>query len=254
MTVQDFYGTEIDEITKYDIDNAYFMRSLIGDFDFELKEMAPVSVMESVVKSLATFDMYKSDCLNHDVNIMKRNIRYFPNGEIPFYFNTQMFPDREGNIVPTIVYPAQLDKTSYVFLGHEFHHALKDVHCKERRIRDRVSEVIPMFYEMLCAENEEEDDVSKEILKRRLTLLEADKNEETDDIVRQLQYFNSYYYALALFNKYEENKLVILRLITRVLTGEINTLDLLKMLDIYNHDLDYNVSKELENIKEYILK
>ena len=254
MTLEDFYGTEIDDITERDVDNAYFMRSLIGDFDFELKNMPSVSVMESVVKSLATFDMYKSDHLNQEINIMKRNIHYFPNGEIPFYFNTQMFLDKEKNIVPTIVYPAQLDKTSYVFLGHEFHHALKDVHCKERRIRDRVSEVIPMFYEMLCADYEEDDDVSKEILKRRLTLLEADKNEETDDLVRQLQYFNSYYYALALFNKYEEDKLVILRLITRVLTGEISTLDLLKMLNIYNHDLDYNVSKELNNIKEYILK
>ena len=73
-------------------------------------------------------------------------------------------------------------------------------------------------------------------------------------MVRQLQYFNSYYYALALFNRYEEDKLVILRLISRVLTGEISTLDLLKMLNIYNHDLDYNVSKELNNVKEYILK
>ena len=99
MTVEDFFATEIDQITERDIDNAFFMRSLIGDCDFSLKELPRVSVMESVVKSLSTFDLYKSDSLNNEINIMKRNIRYFPHGVVPFYFNTQMFPDKESNIV-----------------------------------------------------------------------------------------------------------------------------------------------------------
>ncbi len=256
MTLEDFYNTQIDNITREDIDNAYFMMSLIGDFDFNLKKLPQVSVMESVVKSLDTFNLYKSDDLKNEINIMKSYVRYYPApATIPFYFNTQMFPDKKGDIVPTIVYPMKLDKTSYAFLGHEFHHALKDVHCKERSIRDRVSEVIPMFYEMICADSEDDLDVSKEILKRRLTLLESDKPEDIDEEeIRQLQYFNSYYYALALFNRYEDDRLMIFRLISRVLTGEISTLDLLEMLDIYNSDLDYVVSKELNNIKEYIRK
>ena len=112
MTVQDFFNTEIDQITEQDIDNAYFMKSLIGDCDYSLYALPRISVMESVVKSLSTFDLYKSDSLNNEITIMKRSIRYFPKGEVPFYFNTQMFPDKEGNIVPTIVYPEQLDTTS----------------------------------------------------------------------------------------------------------------------------------------------
>lgn len=254
MTVQDFFNTEIDEITEQDIDNAYYMKSLIGDIDFKLKVMPKASITETVVKSLSTFDIYKSKGLNEKIPIMKKEIKYFPDDGIPFYFSTQMFPNDEGNIFPFITYPMELDKTSYVFLGHEFHHALKDVYCKERKIRDRVAEVIPMFYELVCANEEDDEKVSKEILKRRLLFLEADKEEDSNDLVRQLQYFNSYYYALALYNRYRKDKLLVLRLISRVLTGEINTLELLNLLNIYNINLDYYVSYELDDIKEYILK
>jgi hypothetical protein len=252
MTLEEFYCTEIDEIDGQDVENAYYMMDLLGHEDFDMYKLPRVSVIESVTKSISTFKMYKSSALDDEVNSMKRYIGYMPYGEVPFYFNTQMVVGENHNIVPTIVYPKVLDKTSYAFLGHEFHHALKDVNCTERKIRDRVAEVIPMFYEMMCADEESEELISKEILKRRLFLLQADKEEETDDIARRLQYFNSYYYALALFHRYKVDKLLILRLISRVLTGEINTLDLLKMLNIYDKDLDYDVSRELEIIKEYI--
>lgn len=251
MTIKEFYGTKIDDISECDIENAYYMLDLLEHEDFVMVDIPQTSIMESVKKSLSSFSMYKSEALNKKVDNMKGYIGYNPNGDIPFLFATQMVAYKD-EVVPTIHYPMILDKTSYAFLGHEFHHALKDVNCKERRIRDRVAEVIPMFYEMMCAEEETNEDVSKEILKRRLLLLQKDKENETDDLVRQLQYFNSYYYALALYHKYKNDKIVVLRLITRVLTGEINTLDLLEMLDIYNKNLDYDVSKELYMIKEYI--
>ena len=254
MTVEEFFNSEIDDITEADINNAYFMRSLLGDDEFTPKETPRVTIMESVRKSLGTFDIYKSIPLNREISNMKKQIGYMPYGDVSFCFSTQMLVGDDETIVPTIIYPMQLDKTSYAFLGHEFHHALKDVNCKERKVRDRLSEVIPMFYEMICADEEVDTDISKEILKRRLILLDEDKNEETDDVVRQLQYFNSYYYALALFNRYGKDELLVLRLVSRVLTGEISTLDLLNMLNIYDKDLDYVVSKELYNIKEYILK
>ncbi|MBQ9019015.1 MAG: hypothetical protein IJ097_01720 [Bacilli bacterium] len=254
MTLTEFFNSKIDDIEQSDIENAYFMRSLIGDEDYAINKVEKVSVMESVVRSLSTFDIYKSIPLNKEISVMKKKIAYMPYGDVSFCFGTQMLVGDDEEIIPTIIYPRELDKASYVFLGHEFHHALKDLNYSERKIRDRFAEVIPMFYEMICANEETDENVSKEIFKRRLILLNGDKAEETDDIIGQLQYFNSYYYALALFNRYEEDKLLILRLISRVLVGEISTLDLLNMLGIYEKDLDYTVSKELYNIKEYIHK
>ena len=85
-----------------------------------------------------------------------------------------------------------------------------------------------------------------------MLLLRLDK-EVNDDLEKKLQYFNSYYYALALYKRYKTDKILVLRLISRVLHGEISTLDLLNMLNIYDSDLDYVVSRELEEIKQYIL-
>lgn len=255
MTLIEFVNAEIDSIDEIDIRNGYYMMELLGNDEYEINSLPSVSLNETLLKSIGTFKLYKSsnvyDKLHNDVYNM--NIGYMPIGYIPFFFNTQILAGANNTIIPTIIYPSELDKASYAFLGHEYNHCLKDTNLKERRIRDRVSEVIPMFYEIMCADKEMDEDVSKEIMNRRLFLLQLDKEENTDDKVRQLQYFNSYYYALALHNKFKDNKILILRLIERVLLGEISTLDLLNMLNIYDKDLDYEVSYELERIKQYIL-
>lgn len=157
-------------------------------------------------------------------------------------------------MVPTILCPTVFDKTSYVFLGHVLHSSLKNVNVSERKIKDRLDSVIPMFYERLCADNEMNDEISKEILRRRLVLLQLDKETNKVDLLTQFQYFNSYYYSLALYKRYKEDKLIVLRLISRVLHGEMNTLELLERLNIYGKDFDYVVSRELEEIKQYVIK
>lgn len=256
MDVIDFFNVEIDPISNTDIRNGHYMIDLLDEYNYELNDLPQVSLKDAFIKSLSTFELYKNRTLLESVFEKKKKFDYVPIGAIPFHFNTQMFVGDNNQIVPSIVCPRILDEASYAFLGHEFHHAVKDLNPKERKIRDRVAEVIPMFYEMICSDIEPDENVSKEILKRRLALLELDKQSETEDKARRLQYFNSYYYALALYNKYrkEENKLLVLRLISRVLMEEISTLDLLKMLNIYDQDVDYNVSWELEMIKEYIRK
>ena len=55
-----------------------------------------------------------------------------------------------------------------------------------------------------------------------------------------------------LYNKYQSNKILVLRLVSRVLMGEINTLDLLKLLNIYDNSLNNIVDEELYKVKEYI--
>ena len=255
MDIIDFIQAEIDPIDNIDIRNGYYMRDLIDFKDFEFIHLNKMSLPETFVKSLSTFRLYKDNHLVEDLYEKKKHFDYQQIGDMPFHFGIQMFVGEHNQVCPTIILPRNFDEASYAFLGHEFNHALKDINLDERRIRDRVAEVIPMFYEMMCSDLEENEDVSKEIKKRRLALLQLDKDNESED-ARQLQYFNSFYYALALYNRYrkDENKIVILRLITRVLNGEISTLDLLEMLDIYGMDLDYNVSWELEMMKEYVRK
>lgn len=254
MNLVEFFSSEIDDITDSDIENAYFMRSLLDDTNYEVKKVPKASVIESVVKALATFDGYKSLPLNEEIQIMKRNVHYLTKRRASYDFDTSLDIENSNEVVPTIIYPQTLDKTSYAFLGHEFHHALKDVHCKERKMRDRLAEVIPMFYEMMCADSENNELVAKEIFKRRLILMNREREENPEEMARQMQYFNSYYYALALFNRYGKDELLVLRLISRVLIGEISTLDMLSMLDIYDNNMDYTVSRELEMIKGYIHK
>jgi len=254
MDILDFFKAEIDTISETDVRNGYYMMDLLGDDYYGITVFPQITLKEVLLKSVDSFKLYKSNSLIEKMDKEKRNISYITQGRAPFGFGIQMILGKDNNILPTIICPRNVDCTSYAFFGHEFHHALKDVTIRERKIRDRVAEVIPMFYEMLCVENENDEKVSKEILRRRVFLLQADKENETDDTTRQLQYFNSYYYALALYNKYKkkENKILILRLISRVLCGEINTLDLLNMLNIYDSDSDYIVSRELESIKQYI--
>lgn len=255
MDIIDFMQVEIDPIDKIDIRNGYYMRDILGNDEYKINNLPHVSLQEAFKKSLDTFKLYKDNKLLEKVYEEKKHYGYMPLGVVPFHFNTQMFVGEHNQVCPTIIFPNVLDNASYAFFGHEFHHSIKDINKEERMIRDRVSEVIPMFYEMLCSNFEDDEEVSKEILKRRLVLLDLDKKNECED-ARQLQYFNSFYYALALYNRYrkDENKVLILRLITRVLNGEISTLDLLEMLDIYGMDLDCNVSWELEMMKEYVRK
>ena len=255
MDIIEFMQAGIDPIDNIDIRNGYYMRDLIDLDDYGLVSLPRVSLKESFIKSLESFKLYRSETLMKNLMEEKKHFDYVPLGVIPFHFNTQMFVGKNNQIVPTIIFPNNLDEASYAFFGHEFHHCIKDVCIEERRIRDRVSEVIPMFYEMICSDLEENEVVSKEIKKRRLSLLQLDKSSECED-VRQIQYFNSFYYALALYNIYrkDENKVLILRLINRVLKNEISTLDMLEMLNIYGMNLDYEVSGELEMMKEYVLK
>lgn len=66
----------------------------------------------------------------------------------------------------------------------------------EIEVKNKVDEVVPMFYEMLCADEKIDKDISVEVLKRSLILIQTDEKEELS--AKQLQLFNSYYYAIAL--------------------------------------------------------
>lgn len=255
MDMIEYYAVKIDDQSDIDKRNGLFMHELLGYNGYEEDYIPEVSIEESIRKSISTFKSYQDIKLFNrlDKSVENKSIQFMAIGDASFVFGTTMQPGESGTMIPVIICPEVFDKTSYAFLGHEFHHALKDLNIKERIVKDRLVDVIPMFYERVCAFEEQEEKVSKEILKRRLILLEDIRELDNDDCTDQLKEFNSYYYALALYTRYKKDKILVLRLISRVLNGEISTLDLLNMLDIYNSDLDYVVSRELETIKQYVL-
>lgn len=245
---------EIDEMNCDDLKKAHYMRDLIGCEDYEIDRLIQVSMREVFLKGFASFKLYRDEELYNKVNGDDYNTKYIAAGYLPFQFSAKTEYCEEQKNVTAIYYPKMQDKASYVFFGSKLHHALKDINPKEIIARNKVDEVIPMFYEMLCASEEMDKDISVEVLKRRLMLIQLDEKEEMMNETKQLQQFNSYYYAVALFNKYkkEEDKISMLHQISRVLKGEMSTLDLLTILDIYGSNLDYAVSCELDEIKEYI--
>ncbi len=254
MLQDEFLDVEIDKMKDEDIDRAFFILEKIpNDYD-ECFYIHPTNdIGSNIEKSIDNFNLYKSDSLIKLItNQAKHEILYQEQEEVPNGFNTLFVNYHNERIKPVIIYPKVLDDVSYVFIGHEYHHVLKDSHKSERRIRNRFSEVIPMFYEFMCAEEEKDEEISKEILNRRLNFLTLDKNNLDINYEDRLQYFNSYYYALCLYNRYKKDKILILRLITRVLMCEINTLELLELLNMYDSKLDDIVDDELYDLKEYI--
>ena len=257
MSADEFLNTEIEEMHEEDKDRAlYILKRIPKDYSKAYYIHPTYDIYGSVDKALINMNnIYKNEALLKLVNEQsKKEVLYREQEGIPIAYNTEFIRDGENNMMALLTYPRILDDASYVFLGHEFHHILKDSHKDERKLKKRFSEVIPMFYELISASSEKDIELSKEILNRRMNLLTLDKNYYEANIEGQLQYFNSFYYALCLYNKYKNNQLLVLRLTTRVLMGEITTLDLLNILNIYDNKLDNIVDNELEEIKEYIQK
>lgn len=252
MTIVEYYNIPIDDLEKKEVIHAEYMKELVGDEYYKLSPLPQISLKESLLKTIFTFNKYKSDRLSEELYGKVTQWDYLPSGDVPFCFDFKMLLGVNEQMNPTVLRPDVYDRASYAFFGNAYHKALKGMNPEEIKLRDRLNDVIPLFYEIMCSDDEYSEDVSKEILRRRILLLQAEK--EDNDEVDCLECFNSYYYALALHNVYRDNKVLVLRLIERVLMGEISTLDLLNALDIYDNDSDYLVSWELEMIKQYILK
>ena len=251
MDVIEFYSN-VDDIEKSDIKNGFYMEELLGDDYYPINELDKIDSSLSYSKAIFKFNKYGNDDLMRTLCQIKPS-DFLPSfGKAPYCFDTKMLSKNSMKISPTVLFPDVFDKASYAFFGHQFHHLLKDKNVEEIKIRNRVSDVIPLFYELMCADDEDNKLVAKEIIKRRIFLLQLEKRKRDD--IDTLQLFNSYYYALGLFLKYKKDDLIVLRLISRVLMGEITTLELLTMLNLYEEDLDYEVSRQLETIKQNILR
>ena len=206
-------------------------------------------------KATSSFRMYESEEVMQSLLYEKTHARYIETEiDHPYVFEVKFLTSE--NLMPLITLPRTVDYISDVYLAHEFHHVLKDTNPKESRMKYRFAEVITMFYELVRADNESIDLVKREILNRRIALLQFDLAEMrkspskyNDKLDKGLKYFNSFYYSLAMFRVYKENPKQVLTLVSRVLKQEISTLDLLYILDLYDNGMDFVVKEEMDEIK-----
>ena len=152
-------------------------------------------------RATSSFNMYDEE-VKRRVIYERTNAKYFQ-AEVyhPYVFEIKFLTDQD--LKPLITIPQTVDYISDVYLGHEFHHVLKDTNPEESKIKYRFSEVIPMFYELVRADREAIEIVKKEIINRRIALLQFDlmaiKNnplEYEKKLDKGLKYYNSFYYSL----------------------------------------------------------
>lgn len=176
------------------------------------------------------------------------------------------------------VIPKKIYEMSVYCMAHEHIHALKETNYAEAR--DTLTEVIPMFYELMIFNPDEL--LKKELIRCRISLLHEVKEQfikynnlleskcMTDNIISCDEAFDfrgglydymrlkygiylcGFYYALILYHMYKENPKKILNLVSKVLNKEMTTLDLLERLGIYWNIKGEIFEKELENIKRLV--
>lgn len=243
-------------ISDYDIEIANYMISLLPEGLNAINIINPNEDFRSTFKrTTSSFNMYGDNELKNRVIYERTNAKYFQ-AEVyhPYVFETRFLPDED--LKPLITIPQVVDHLSYIYLAHEFHHVLKDTNPEESKIKYRFSEVIPMFYELVRADSEVIEVVKKEIINRRIALLQFDLSALRNNFLeyeqkrdKGLKYFNSFYYSLALFRLYKENPKQVLTLVAKVLKQELSTLDMLYLLDLYDNGMDTVVKEEMDGLK-----
>ena len=156
--------------------------------------------------------------------------------------------DKKSGVVNHFKTPKIFDEVSPMWLAHEHIHSLKETNYFEYIDGQIFGDVIPMFFELLIADNSSKKQ-EKSFLKNRLFLLKNEydstrqmKNELPIDLYNtyatsSMQYLNSYYYSLRLYELYQKNREDILTKIRDVLNGTKTTHVILQELNLlYNYD------------------
>lgn len=178
-----------------------------------------------------------------------------------------MKPIVDSGTIDYFKVPQIIDTNATVFLTHELIHAIKETNLEEYKLVVVLSDVIPIFYELIGTENSLE--MRKDILNIRITTLDFErstyKNATTNmkksmherDLYKVMQnrsgqYLNSFYYAVILYHMYKCDKERIIGAINRVLRREMTTLDMLVELGIYTVDKTQIFDEELDEIKKVL--
>lgn len=160
--------------------------------------------------------------------------------------------------------PYQLDTLSYVNLGHEIIHLLKETNLKEYQNNLRHSEVLPMLYEFIQMKYKRKD-IRKNIISRRMLSL-SDMNQSvekvkefigntTDFAIYKLldyQYFISFYYTILLYELYLRYPKTILREFKNVLLQNKTTQEVLEYFEMYEKLKIFEFDKGYERLLKIV--
>lgn len=167
--------------------------------------------------------------------------------------------DKDSGYVKNYRLPYDLDITSPVFLAHEHIHALKDTNYNEYINSQVHGDTINILFELISSEEYEGVLRFRMIclynLLKEYSIISRLINDKKDGELYKAafascaQYFNSFYYALILYNMYKNNPVLIMEYVNKVLNHEMTTKEALEALNILHVQRDKRFDEEFRIIK-----
>ena len=154
--------------------------------------------------------------------------------------------DKNSGTVNHFKTPKVFDEVSPLWIAHEHIHSLKETHYDEYQDSQVLGDVIPMFLELVNIDSVDKN-IQKSLIANRLYFLKnesgslrqvrefldgEDKELYNVFATSSMQYLNSFYYALKLYNMYKSDEKEVLCKVKEVLDGTKNTRTILKELGI----------------------
>lgn len=237
-------------------------------------------------ESLKQFEIFGEDIYTELFNIVNK-VKLARKNDNHIHSVYISFKKKNDKIInPGYVEYYQIPRILYdidtIFLGHEHCHALKESNYEERKYGLILSEVIPIFYELIDYEN---DILRQKVLERRIHALNQDKNiylvassavdsnfiyrynnaitEKPTNIQKEMYlfmkaytgvYLSNFYYATVLYNMYKQDPLTILKLVSDVLKHKLTTYEMLNHLNLYCNTSGSLYEKEINNMKRVLTK
>lgn len=229
---------------------------------------------EAFAKSLDNLRIF-DDTFYFDA-LKSASVRFIPTFPDNFSFSCYVTFNADDKTMKPIVdsgkvdhfkIPQIIDTNAEVHLTHELIHAIKDTNFEEYKLVATLSDVIPIFYELIGTERDEQlrQDIlnirisvlGREIITYKIATMNMKKNMHEKDLYRVMQnrggqYLNSFYYALILYNMFKLDRERIIGMVNRVLRREITTLDMLIELGVYTKDNNHLFDEELDEIKKVL--
>ena len=163
-----------------DYDRCMFTGDLLDDIPFTIYNEKEININELYENTLSSFTMYNDKALLIRISDLLKTIKIYidnnSNGIKIFNFRTIIDTVNKNDngfyTVKNIVIPGIYNNLAHIYFGHEAHHVLKDTNPAEYMFMLQLADVIPMFFELVQAD--QYGDVEKKaIINNRLALLKG---------------------------------------------------------------------------------
>lgn len=269
---------KLNYLSKNDLEVCNYVSSILPCLLTYRNSNNEITKNELISKSLTEFRKLDSTNIFNLINII--NTIEFISEPLLHHFSIKISYSSSKNGHKASVFQYVIPNKLYDFdvygFTHEHCHALKDTNLLELKDTLILGEVIPIFYELFTFDG---NDISKKImLEERLCCLYNNKclydcsnkyifeeqgcyhtNYDPEEYhlrtiyeyVRSYLglYINSFYYAVILYNMYKINPKKMLSYISKVLSQELTTYEMLVQLGIYADIKGEIFEKELNSIK-----